>query len=178
MYKNKKHGGKHESSKGHTDMRDDDMDIRKIMKEVENFGTSHMTWKERKEIENKNVVSLGGKPVKKQRLPLSVARPMMKKQKEREQKMLQERLILGRFEGKLCGSSSSSSKRPAGKHKAEHRGLKSSEGTFRNGVLDVRRLLNSAPSRAHDSGSHVSSTGKKEGSKKKQGKKTGGRKRH
>ncbi|KAI4308223.1 hypothetical protein L6164_031320 [Bauhinia variegata] len=171
MYKNKKKGGKHGSSKVHPDMQDDDMDIRKIMKEVENFGTSHMTWKERKEIENRKVVSLGGKPVKKQRLPLSVARPMMKKQKEREQKMLQERLILGRFEGKLGSSSKSKSKRPVGKHKPEDRGLKSGEGSFRNGVLDVRRLLNSAPSRDHDASR--SSTEKKKG-----GKKGGGGKRH
>lgn len=101
-----------------------------------------MTWKERKECENRKVVDLGGKvrtlypsfmftftyilfatcklplhsvssifiycgclylfktslnlclplkqPPKKQRLTLSVARPMMKKQKEREEKMLQE----------------------------------------------------------------------------------------
>ena len=39
------------------------------MKEVENFSYSHMMWKERKKIENQKVVSLGGKPPKKQRLP-------------------------------------------------------------------------------------------------------------
>lgn len=93
-----------------------------------------MSWKDKKEIESRKIVSLGGKvrtqlwichmhsvgsidygilnecnfkvlqlllldhqscftilqPQKKQRLPLSVARPIMKKQKEREQKMVQE----------------------------------------------------------------------------------------
>ncbi|XP_019185463.1 PREDICTED: uncharacterized protein LOC109180361 isoform X1 [Ipomoea nil] len=68
-------------------------------------GSAHMTWKERKDLENKKVVSLGGKPPKKQRLPLSVARVMMKKQKEREQKELEESLILRRF-GVNYGSSS------------------------------------------------------------------------
>ncbi|XP_019185551.1 PREDICTED: uncharacterized protein LOC109180361 isoform X2 [Ipomoea nil] len=67
--------------------------------------SAHMTWKERKDLENKKVVSLGGKPPKKQRLPLSVARVMMKKQKEREQKELEESLILRRF-GVNYGSSS------------------------------------------------------------------------
>lgn len=79
-----------------------------------------MTWQERKELENRKVVSLGGKvllalnclifivpmkledlqglsflclpsqPSKKQRIPLSIARGMMKKQKERQHKMMQE----------------------------------------------------------------------------------------
>ena len=83
-----------------------------------NSGSSHMTWKQKKDLENKKVVSLGGKvcsfmplllqhilssqvpcmnfvflvkqPPKKQRLPLSVARVSMKNQKDREEKLLQE----------------------------------------------------------------------------------------
>ncbi|XP_047149194.1 uncharacterized protein LOC124821368 [Vigna umbellata] len=88
--KNRKKSGGHSSPREHTDMRDQEMDIRKIMKDVENFSYSHMTWKERKKIEDRNIVSLGGKAPKNQRLPLSVARPMMKKQKEREHKNAQE----------------------------------------------------------------------------------------
>ncbi|MED6223038.1 hypothetical protein PIB30_070149 [Stylosanthes scabra] len=90
MNKNKKVGGRHGPPGEPNDIQNQEMDIRKIMKEVENFSYSHMTWKERKKIENQKVVSLGGKPPKKQKLPLSVARPTLKKQKEREQKMLQE----------------------------------------------------------------------------------------
>ncbi|KAI3860803.1 hypothetical protein MKX03_033905 [Papaver bracteatum] len=63
------------------------------------LGSSHMTWKEKKALQNERVVSLGGKPVKKQRVPLSLARVTMKKQKERQQKMLQEDMVLGRFVG-------------------------------------------------------------------------------
>ncbi|XP_059277608.1 uncharacterized protein LOC132031684 [Lycium ferocissimum] len=101
-----------------------------------------MTWREKKELENKKVVSLGGKPQKKQRLPLSVARVMMKKQKEREEKMQEENLILGRF----GGSNASSSRKAAGRRRPEDRVLKSTEGHFRNGVLDVKELLKpSAP---------------------------------
>ncbi|MED6155801.1 hypothetical protein PIB30_008703 [Stylosanthes scabra] len=171
MNKNKKVGGR--PGPPANDMQNQEMDIRKIMKEVENFSYSHMTWKERKKIENQKVVSLGGKPPKKQKLPLSVARPTLKKQKEREQKMLQERLILGQFGGKHSGSS----KKPAGKHKAEDRGLRSSEGHFRNGILDVRHLLKSAPSTSRDHDT-MSSKGFKKGGKGKQGKKGGGKKHH
>nr|POE95758.1 hypothetical protein CFP56_43436 [Quercus suber] len=110
-----------------------------------------MTWKEKKEMENRKVIALGGKPTKKQRLPLSVARPMMKKRKEREQKMLEERLILGQFGGK----SSSSGKRSMGRRKPEDRVLKASEGHFRNGVLDVKHLLHSAPAPAPSRGSDL-----------------------
>ncbi|XP_020233316.1 uncharacterized protein LOC109813522 isoform X1 [Cajanus cajan] len=172
MYKNRKQAGGHGPPRENTDTQEHKMDLRKIMKDVENFSYSHMTWKERKKIENRNVVSLGGKPPKNQRLPLSVARPMMKKQQEREQKMLQERLILGHFGGKLGGSS----KRSAGKHKLENRGLKSSEGHFRNGILNVKHLLNSAPSRDHESGTRMSNTRKGNGGKKKHGKKGAGKK--
>ncbi|XP_027346152.1 uncharacterized protein LOC113857981 [Abrus precatorius] len=174
MYKNKKQAARHGPPGEHTDIEEQEMDIREIMKDVENFSYSHMTWKERKKIENRKVVSLGGKPPKNQRLPLSVARPMLKKQNEREQKMLQERLILGQFGAKTGGSS----KRSFGKHKPENRGLKSSEGRFRNGILDVKHLLNSAPSRDHDNGTNMSNAGKRKGGKKKHGKKGASKKHH
>uniref|UniRef100_A0A2N9FXK1 Uncharacterized protein n=1 Tax=Fagus sylvatica TaxID=28930 RepID=A0A2N9FXK1_FAGSY len=180
MYKKKKEADRGGPSRGQTDTKDEEMDFKSILKDIELFSSSHMTWKERKEVENRKVVALGGKPPKKQRLPLSVARPMMKKQKEREQKMLEERLILGRFGGKSGGSA----KRSMGRRKPEDRVLKTSEGHFRNGVLDVKHLLHSAPSRESaappsresDFGMHFGTTGKKKG-KKSQGKKGGGRKR-
>ncbi|BBH02403.1 hypothetical protein Prudu_012948 [Prunus dulcis] len=37
------------------------MDMRKISKQIELLGSSHMTWKQRKELENRKVISLGGK---------------------------------------------------------------------------------------------------------------------
>ncbi|XP_014507279.1 uncharacterized protein LOC106766989 [Vigna radiata var. radiata] len=174
MGKNRKKSGGHSSPREHTDMQDQEMDIRKIMKDVENFSYSHMTWKERKKIEDRNIVSLGGKAPKNQRLPLSVARPMMKKQKEREHKMLQERLIMGKFGGKLGGSS----KRSAVKHKPENKGLKLSEGHFRNGILNVKHLLNSAPPRDRETGTNMSNTWKGKGGKKNHGSKKGVGKKH
>jgi hypothetical protein len=60
MYK-KKQDEKHGSQREHINKQEDEMDIRKIMKDVENFSNSHMTWKERKKIEDRKVVSLGGK---------------------------------------------------------------------------------------------------------------------
>lgn len=157
----------------HNNKQENEMDIRKIMEDVQNFSNSHMTWNERKKVEDRKVVSLGGKPLKNQRLPLSVARPMMKKQKQREEKMLQERMILGRFGGKVGDSSS---KKPAGKHKPEDRGLKLSEGRFRNGILDVKHLLKSTPTRGHDTGKNMSNTGKRKGGNWKHDKKGGGKK--
>ncbi|CAK7327474.1 unnamed protein product [Dovyalis caffra] len=167
------------SGSGDTDGKDQEWDIKKIMKDIEFFSASHMTWKERKELENRKVVSLGGKPPKKQRLPLSVARVQMKKQKEREQKMLemkeQENMVLGRFGG------GSGARRSVEKRKPEDRMLRSTEGHFKNGILDVKHLLNRTPSRDDGSSSHMTSKGKKQqhGGKRNKGKKKGGgRKRH
>ncbi|KAK9907838.1 hypothetical protein M0R45_000209 [Rubus argutus] len=157
------------------------MDMREIAKRIELLGSSHMTWKERKELENRKVISLGGKPPKKQRLPLSVARVVMKKQKDREQKLLQENTILGRFGGKVGGGS----KRSAEKRRPEDWVLKATEGHFKNGVLDVKHLLRPTPSRNRDAGAHVNFTGEKKGGGKNKGKKSGknkgkkgGKKRH
>ncbi|KAG6403293.1 hypothetical protein SASPL_135510 [Salvia splendens] len=129
-----------------------------------------MTWKQKKDLENKKVVSLGGKPPKKQRLPLSVARVSMKNQKDREEKLLQERAILGRF----GAYSSSSSKKVPERKPAEDRILKSMQGDFRKGVLNVGHLLKpSAPEASNYEGRHPTGKGKK----KKDGKKSHGKRK-
>lgn len=183
------------SSLNSTDM-EPKMQMRDLKKEIYLLASSQMSWKDKKEVENRKVVSLGGKPQKKQRLPLSVARPIMKKQKEREQKMVQERLNTVQFGGK--SSNSSSSRRSLGNRRPEDRVLKSSEGIFRNGVLDVKHLLRSGPGSGSGSGSGflnssrsrkqdfdfgnnmVGMGGKKggKGKKNKSKKKGGGKKRH
>ncbi|CAH8389380.1 unnamed protein product [Eruca vesicaria subsp. sativa] len=120
---------------GLVDAADPDLSFSKIMKDVQLFASSHMTWKDKKALENQNVTQLGGKTQKKQRLPLSVARVQMKKQKDREDKMLEQNMILGQFGG-------TSRKKPAEKKtKPEERVLKSTFGNFRGGVLDVKDLL-------------------------------------
>lgn len=85
-------------------------------------------------------------------------------------------MILGRFGGKLGGGA----KRSVEKRKPENGVLRSSDGYFRNGVLDVKHMLNPAPSKNNDSGNHMVGKGKKkESGKKNRGKKKGGgRKRH
>ncbi|RVW12667.1 hypothetical protein CK203_114834 [Vitis vinifera] len=90
--------------------------------------------------------------------------------------MLQENLILGRFERKLGGGT----KRAVERRMPEDRVLKSSEGHFRNGVLDVKHLLHSGPSRNNESSSSYISKGqkKKGGGKNKRSKKGGGIKLH
>lgn len=75
-------------------------------------------------------------------------------------------------------------KKPEEKRRPEDGVLKSSEGRFRNGVLDVKHLLRAAPpSRDDDRGPPpmVSKGMKKKGGKKKGGngnRKGGGKKRH
>ncbi|KAJ7964960.1 Axoneme-associated protein MST101(2) protein [Quillaja saponaria] len=81
MYKKKKQDDKCGPSRGPIELEEQDLNIRKIVEEIVILGSSHMTWKNRKDMENMKIVSLGGKPAKKQRLPLGVAGPMMKKQK-------------------------------------------------------------------------------------------------
>ncbi|MQL83360.1 hypothetical protein Taro_015828 [Colocasia esculenta] len=48
-------------SGNNVDSEDEDMDIKKILKDIEYLGSSNMSWKERKELENRKVVALGGK---------------------------------------------------------------------------------------------------------------------
>ncbi|CAH8276858.1 unnamed protein product [Arabidopsis lyrata] len=143
---------------------DQDLSFRKIMKDVELFGSSHMTWKDKKALENKKVTALGGKPQKNHGLPLSVARNM----------------ILGRFGGQF---GSGSTRKPAERKRTlEERVLKSTVGHFKGGVLDVRHMLHSGSSRTNDTYFKMKKHSKSEnreggGKKKNKGKKKGGGKK-
>ncbi|KAI5656699.1 hypothetical protein M9H77_25492 [Catharanthus roseus] len=117
-------------------------------------------------------------PPKKQRLPLSVARVVMKKQKDREEKMKEESIILGRFGGNQRRDSGKAVERS---NRHEMNVLKSSEGHFRNGVLNVKHLLQpSSASKVGDDNKHAVNKGKKKkkNGKKSRGKKKGGGRRH
>ncbi|KAI4385398.1 hypothetical protein MLD38_003429 [Melastoma candidum] len=164
-------GGKNQRLRGGKAAMESKTSIASIMKDIEILGSSRMTWKEKKELENRKVVALGGKPPKKHRLPLSVAKVPMKRQKAREQRMLQENAILSRFGAKF--SSSSNLDRPEEKHKPEQRALKSTQGFFKNGVLDVKHLMRPDP--VSGSSQEVVRThhgkGKKKGGKKNKGRK-------
>uniref|UniRef100_A0A803NSA8 Uncharacterized protein n=1 Tax=Cannabis sativa TaxID=3483 RepID=A0A803NSA8_CANSA len=78
--------------------------------------------------------------------------------------MLQERLILGRFGGKR---SDVKRRRP------EDRVLKSSQGVFRKGVLDVKHLLSHNPSRATEPSTQMFNKGRKTGNGNNKGKSGG-----
>nr|AAL84935.1 At2g44820/T13E15.17 [Arabidopsis thaliana] len=172
---------------------DQNLSFKNIMKDVALFGSSHTTWKDKKALEDKKVTALGGKAQKMHRLPLSVARVQMKKQKDREEKMLEQNVILGRF-----GGGGSSSRKPAERKRTpEERVLKSTGGIFKGGVLDVKHLLRSGPSSSSDrdfktkkpsrveknlggggDGGGIKSKGKKKGGKNKnKGRKKGGGKK-
>ncbi|MFS7907368.1 hypothetical protein Hanom_Chr01g00070541 [Helianthus anomalus] len=178
----RKQGNKNEETSTYMDMKSTRMELKSISKDIEYMGPSHMTWKQKKALEKKKVVSLGGKPPKKQRLPLSVARVAMKNQKERDQKMLQENILLGQVGGKRGNRS----KRASVSRKPEDRTLMSTVGRFRNGVLDVKDLLKSNASASDRGGSrsygfgggYGLGKGGKKGGKENHGKKSGRRKGH
>ncbi|XP_073311862.1 uncharacterized protein [Primulina huaijiensis] len=171
-------GANARSSAAAEDSKEPKVDIKSILKDIEFLESSHMTWKQKKDLENRKVVSLGGKPPKRHRLPLGVARVAMKKQKEREGKRLEENAILRRF---VVYTSSSSTKKAVERRRPGDRVFKTIEGHFRNGVLDVNHLLQRSTPRVNDRDiKHAIGEGnKKKGGKKGKGKgKVGGRKRH
>ncbi|KAI5054441.1 hypothetical protein GOP47_0030660, partial [Adiantum capillus-veneris] len=70
----------------------------KIFKEVEQLGTSQMSWKKRKEIETQKMIALGSKPKKGQKMPIAVGRNIKRKRDRLEEKKLQDVcMIVTRF---------------------------------------------------------------------------------
>lgn len=156
-----------------TDMSDDepDIDIEKLLKDVELFGAT--TWKDKNKIQNRKVVELGGKAIKKQRTPLSVAIPAMKNQQKREQKKIEEERLLGIFRKQ-------NKNRNFVKTRPEDRVLKATKGRFKNGILDVKHLMGapkpSSSSSFRDAPERDMRKGKKgKGKGKGKGKQKGGR---
>lgn len=105
----------------------------KIFKEVEQLGTSQMSWKKRKGIEMQKMIELGAKPEKGHRMPIDMGRNIKRKRERLEEQKLQEELALGRLSGKR-------EKKSIEKPSASSRGLKASEGVFKGGVLYVKPL--------------------------------------
>ncbi|CAD6233521.1 unnamed protein product [Miscanthus lutarioriparius] len=124
------------------------------------------TFKGRKQIENRRVVELGGKAVKKHRTPLSVAKPALKNQKKREQKKIEEEKLLGIFRKRDKNTK-------AHKTRPEDRVLRATEGRFKNGILDVKHLL--APPKP--SGRDAPEPKMRKGKHKGKGKQKGGRRK-
>ncbi|CAL4952469.1 unnamed protein product [Urochloa decumbens] len=167
-----------------------DIDIGKLLKDVELFGAS--TYKERKQIENRKVVELGGKAIKKHRTPLSVAKPALKNQKKRELKKMEEvfyclsvalfiACYLGCKQGvnlensmqeKLLGIFRKRDKNSkVQKTRPEDRVLRATEGHFKNGILDVKHLLSKPKPSTRDAPEPKMRKGKHKG----KGKQKGGR---
>uniref|UniRef100_A0A0D9Y5F5 Uncharacterized protein n=1 Tax=Oryza glumipatula TaxID=40148 RepID=A0A0D9Y5F5_9ORYZ len=142
-----------------------DIDIGKLLKDVELFGAS--TWKERKQLENRKVVQLGGKAIKKHRTPLSVSKPAMKNQKKREEKKAEEERLLGIFRKRDSKNSKAQKIRP------EDRVLRATQGHFKNGILDVKHLLAPPKPSGRDAPEQKMRMGKKNG----KGKQKGGRRK-
>ncbi|PKA49216.1 hypothetical protein AXF42_Ash010901 [Apostasia shenzhenica] len=157
MYKSTNSRG---STTNNQDSKDDEMDMKKLLKDIERLGSSTMAWKERKKLENKNVVALGGKPTKSHRMPLSVAKGVMKNRKRREQKKIDEEKLLGIFTRHRSESSQAEKRRP------EDRVLKATEGHFSHGVLNVKHLLNHRPVAKVAEGAAKLKKGKSKGKKK------------
>ncbi|KAK1258324.1 hypothetical protein QJS04_geneDACA025056 [Acorus gramineus] len=157
MYTDKASG----SSTNRAESNDEEMDIWKLLRDVQFVGSSSMSWKERKALENRNVVNLGGKTPKKHRVPLSVGKVAFKNRQQREHEKLQEEQILGLF--KRNKSSRAVNRKP------EERVLKTSEGHFKKGVLNVKHLLEPATTKGSELNRQKVSKGKRKGSGKKKG---------
>ncbi|KAH0883231.1 hypothetical protein HID58_059327 [Brassica napus] len=132
---------------------DPDLSFSKIMKDVQHFGnlaSSHMTWKDKKTLENQKVTGLGGKET--EATPQCSAsadeETERKRRKDDEAKSHYSYLLLCVVQNMIFGQfGGTSRKKPAEKkRKPEERVLKSTFGNFRGGVLDVKDLLRSGSS--------------------------------
>ena len=85
-------------------------------------------------------------------------------------------MILGRFGGSSSGNYGSGVKRSEVKRRPEDRVLKTSQGVFRKGVLDVKHLLSQNPSRSTEPSTRMFNKGKKNGNGKGKGRSSGGMK--
>ncbi|KAK8964590.1 hypothetical protein KSP40_PGU022764 [Platanthera guangdongensis] len=147
-----------------SDDEDEEMVMNKILKEIEKLGSSCSTWKERKKLENKNATALGGKPIKSHRMPLSVAKPMTKNiKKRREVKKMEQDKHLGIFSKRKNNHNKAENRQP------EDRVLKSTEGYFNKGVLNVKHLVDRRPKKSDDGGMSKTSGKQKKGKGKRKG---------
>ncbi|KAH6557579.1 hypothetical protein KP509_1Z106300 [Ceratopteris richardii] len=122
-----------------------------------------MSWKKRKEIEVQKRVALGAKPEKGHRMPISMGLSIKRKRERLEEQKLQEDFALGRITKKW--------KKDTEKQTASDRGLKTSEGLFRGGVLYVKPLPQKReekfqPSRGHGKSSKKHKKSKQKGKRK------------
>eukprot|EP00249_Psilotum_nudum_P006283 c19609_g1_i1 orf=102-761(+) len=107
--------------------------FRKIYKEVELLGTSQMSWKEKKALEEKKMVALGAKPEKGHKTPFIMGLNIKRKREKLEQQKLQQDIFAGLYPCKR-------GKKICDKRTSEDRGIKASEGIFKGGVLYVKPL--------------------------------------
>ncbi|MQL89657.1 hypothetical protein Taro_022243 [Colocasia esculenta] len=147
-------------------------------------GSSYMSWKERKELENRKVVALGGKVSKiRLNIPSEHLKLINRRNYRRcylvdltlvtiDHSLFLETLIccfqdmyLGRFQKKQPNERSEKQKN------SEAGVLMASEGFFKKGVLDVKHLLKPSRPKSDD---HMSIANRK---KKGKGKKRGGKKK-
>ncbi|KVI05138.1 hypothetical protein Ccrd_016530 [Cynara cardunculus var. scolymus] len=162
----RKQGNKEEAMTTYMDMKSQRMELKSILKDIEYMGPSHMTWKEKKALENRKVVSLGGK-----------------------------NMILGQVGGKRGNRSrrASDSRKPEDRvllSTAGHfkNGILNVKDLLKPGASSRDRSFSSSHGFGNDSSSHglgggsssrgSGKGGKKKGGKKKQGKKGGRRKGH
>lgn len=109
-------------------------EFEKIFKEVEQLGTSQMSWKKRKAIETQKIIALGAKPKKGHKMPIAMGRNIKRKREKLEEQKLQEDMALGLRSAKR-------EKKMVEKPHATNLGLKASEGIFKGGVLYVKPLV-------------------------------------
>ncbi|BBM97716.1 hypothetical protein MPTK1_1g07820 [Marchantia polymorpha subsp. ruderalis] len=117
-----------------TNDEDERREFKKILKEVEELGTSQLEWKERKALEQKKLLTLGAKPKKSWKMPISMGLSVKRKREQAESDKVEE-LLAGLRPNK------SRRKPPPPRDSTEDKGLQASEGKFRGGVLYVKPLV-------------------------------------
>lgn len=134
----------------------------RIFKEVEELGVSQMPWKKRKAMENHKVLTLGGKPLKNIKTPISLGKMIRKKQERMKEEAIKNEEI-------LLGKPAKRAKKTEYIRKKEDQGLMASEGYFKQGILHVKPLAKNVEER-NESVYRMSETKKKSKSKKHKGK--------
>ncbi|KAH9303330.1 hypothetical protein KI387_014913, partial [Taxus chinensis] len=148
---------------------DEENDIfEKVFKEVEELGVAQMPWKKRKAVENQKVLALGGKPAKNCKISILDGKFIKKKRERTEKQAIKnEEILLGQF-GKRV-------KKDDRRRKPEDRGLMATEGIFKQGILHVKPLKNTAEK--SDEGIYRMGTGKGKMKNKSKRKKQKGKKK-
>ncbi|KAJ3082634.1 hypothetical protein HK102_001543, partial [Quaeritorhiza haematococci] len=135
------------------------MDLLKTSQLIEKYTAEDLTGKERRKYYQQKLIELGGKPAKRPKTSLPIYMGMQKKAKERAEKKLQEAKDSGMYDKSLkhLFQPSDIIKSQQQPDKKRNRGLKTSIGKFKDGVLHISQRDIDAVAKAKSSAGRSSS---------------------